>query len=43
MGKYGSAAIKAKSYVVEGYTSDPIESWDRTTIEIFGKDTQSQK
>ena len=43
MGKYGSAAIKAVSYIVDGHTSNPIEFWDRTTIEIFRKDTSSQK
>lgn len=43
MGKYGSAAIKAVSYIVEGYASNPVEAWNRATIEIFGKDTSSQK
>lgn len=43
MGKYGSSAIKAVSYIVEGYASNPVEAWNRATIEIFGKDTSSQK
>ncbi len=43
MGKYGSAAIKAVSYIIKKYTSNPVEAWNNATIEIFGKDTPSQK
>ena len=43
MGKYGSAAIKAVSYITKSYASNPVEAWNNATIEIFGKDTPSQK
>lgn len=42
MGKYGQAAVKAVSLIVNGKPSDPAHAWERTTTAMFGKGTSSQ-
>jgi hypothetical protein len=42
MGKYGEAALKAVNLIKSNREVTPINAWEATTIEIFGKGTSSQ-
>jgi hypothetical protein len=42
VGKYGEAALKAVNFIKSNRKETPINAWEATTIEIFGKGTSSQ-
>ncbi len=43
MNSYSKAALKAVRLLTNGIAKNPIDAWEKSTTEIFGKGTSGQK